>query len=112
MDASRDQLDRVDRARLVESGEARDDSLGWNLGRTKQRDAIRVDSTSSRCRRQVCDCWSIASLGGMERIGNWSSRAGDARVENRKFVMLDIETNDNIDDEKMWTSRDISDSTT
>ena len=27
MDASRDQLDRVDRSRLVESGGARDDSL-------------------------------------------------------------------------------------
>ena len=48
----------------------------------------------------------------MERIGNWSNGADDARVENTKTVMLDVETNDNIDDEKMWTSRDISDSTT
>ena len=46
MDASRDQLDRVDRARLVESGGARNDSLSWNLSRAKQGEAIRVDSTS------------------------------------------------------------------
>ena len=28
----------------------------WNQGRAKQGDAIQVDSTSSRCRRQVCKC--------------------------------------------------------
>ena len=56
MDARRHQLDRVDRACLVESGGARDDSLSWNLSRVKQGDAIRVDSTRSRCRRQVCKC--------------------------------------------------------
>ena len=40
MDASREQFDRVDRARLVESGGARDDSLSWHLSRAKQGDAI------------------------------------------------------------------------
>ena len=56
MDASRDQLDRVDRPRLVESGGSRDDSLSFNLSRAKQGDAIRVDSTCSRCRRRVYKC--------------------------------------------------------
>ena len=56
MDASRDQLDCVDRSRLVESGWARDDSLSWNLSHVKQGDAIRGDSTCSRCQRQVCKC--------------------------------------------------------
>ena len=31
---------------------------------------------------------------------------------NTETVMLDVETNDHIVDKKMWTSRDISDSTT
>ena len=48
MDASRDQLDRVDLARLVESGGARDDSPSWNLGRVKQGDTIRVDGAGPR----------------------------------------------------------------
>ena len=48
MDASRDQLDRVDRGRLAESSGARDDRPSWNLRRVKQGDAIRVDSTCSR----------------------------------------------------------------
>ena len=48
MNASRDQMDRVDRARLVESGGARDDSPSWNLGRVKQGDTIRVDGASPR----------------------------------------------------------------
>ena len=52
MDASHDLSDRVDRARLVESGRARDDSPSWNLGRAKQGDTIRVDGTSSRGREQ------------------------------------------------------------
>ena len=46
MNASHDQMDRVDRARLVESGGARDDSPSWNLGRVKQGDTIRVDGAS------------------------------------------------------------------
>ena len=40
MNASYDQTDRVDRARLVESCGARDDSPSWNLGRAKQSDTI------------------------------------------------------------------------
>ena len=36
----------------------------------------------------------------MKRIGNWSSGADDARVENTNTVMLGVETNDNTDDEK------------
>ena len=48
MNASHDQLDRVDRAHLVESDGARDDSPSWNLGRVKQGDTIRVDCASPR----------------------------------------------------------------
>ena len=54
MDASHDLPDRVDRARLVESRGARDDSPSWNLGRAKQGDTIRVDGTSSRGGAQGC----------------------------------------------------------
>ena len=43
MNASHDQMDRVDRARVAESGGARDDSPSWNLGRSKQGETIRVD---------------------------------------------------------------------
>ena len=46
MNASHDQMDRVDRARLVESGGARDDSPSWNLGCVKQGDTIPVDGAS------------------------------------------------------------------
>ena len=52
MDASHDQVDRVDRARLVESCGARDDSPSGNLGRVKQGDTIRVDGASPRGRGQ------------------------------------------------------------
>ena len=52
MNASHDQTDHVDRARLVESCGARDDSPSWNLGRAKQGDTIRVDGTSPRGRGQ------------------------------------------------------------
>ena len=48
MNASHDQMDRVDPARLVESGGAHDDSPGWNLGRVKQGDTIRVDGAGPR----------------------------------------------------------------
>ena len=52
MNASHDQTDRVDRARLVEPCGARDESPSWNLGRAKQGDTIRVDGTSPRGRGQ------------------------------------------------------------
>ena len=48
MDACRDQMNLVDRARLVESCGARDDSPSWNLGLVKQGDTIRVDGASPR----------------------------------------------------------------
>ena len=48
MNASHDQMDRVDRARLVEHGGARDDSPSWNLGLVEQGDTIRVDGVSPR----------------------------------------------------------------
>ena len=48
MNASHDQMDRVDPARWVESGGARDDSQSWNVGRVKQGDTIRVDGASPR----------------------------------------------------------------
>ena len=73
MDESREQLDRVDRACLVESGGARGDSLSWNLSRVKQGDAIRVDSTCSRRRRQVCKC-------GCFNHGNVCSSERDDRL--------------------------------
>ena len=52
MDANHDRMDRVDRARLLESGGARDDSPSWNLGRAKQRDTIREDGASPQGRGQ------------------------------------------------------------
>ena len=52
MDASHDLSERVDQARLLESGGACDDSPSWNLGRAKQGDTIRVDGRSSRGRGQ------------------------------------------------------------
>ena len=48
--ASHDQTDHVDRARVVESCGARDDSPSWNLGHAKQSDTIRVGGTSPRGR--------------------------------------------------------------
>ena len=48
MNASHDQMDRVGRARLVESGGARDDSPSWNLGRVKEGDTTRLDGASPR----------------------------------------------------------------
>ena len=52
MSASHDQTDRVDRARLMESCGARDDSPSRNLGLAKQGDTIRADGTSPRGRGQ------------------------------------------------------------
>ena len=52
MNASHDQTDHVDRARLVDSCGARDDSPCWNLGRAKQDDTIRVDGSSPQSRGQ------------------------------------------------------------
>ena len=43
-----DRMDRVDRARLMESCGARDDSPSWNRGRVKQGDTIREGGTSPR----------------------------------------------------------------
>ena len=52
MNASHDQTDHVDRARLVESCGAHDDSPSWKLGRATQGDTTRVDGTSPRGRGQ------------------------------------------------------------
>ena len=52
MNASHDLTDHVDRARLVDSCGARDDSPSWNLDRAKQGDKIREDGTSPRGRGQ------------------------------------------------------------
>ena len=52
MNASDDQTDHDDRARLVDSCGARDDSPSSNLVRAKQGDTIRVDGTSPRGRGQ------------------------------------------------------------
>ena len=54
MNASHDQMDSVDRARLVESSGARVDSPSWNLDRVKQpqgsgaegREGVRAGSAS------------------------------------------------------------------
>ena len=58
MNASHDLSDSVDRARLVRSGGARDDSPSWNLGRAKQGGTIREDGMSPRGRGQgsVSEC--------------------------------------------------------
>ena len=42
MNASHNQTDQVDRARLVECRGARDCRPSWNTGRAKQGDTIRV----------------------------------------------------------------------
>ena len=52
MNASHDLSDSVDRARLVRSGGARDDSPSWNLGGAKQGDTIIVDGMSPQGRGQ------------------------------------------------------------
>ena len=65
MNATHDQTDHVDRARLVESCGARDDSPSWNLDLAKQGDTIRVDGTSPRGREQEdvkeSDKWVLQS---------------------------------------------------
>ena len=85
-------------------------------GRGSGQGSDAIQTTETRQIWKQVDGWSIASLEtsgrGMERIGDWSNGADDARVENTKIDMLGVETNDDIDDRKMWTSRDISDSTT
>ena len=103
MDASRDQLDRVDRARLVESGGARDDSPSWNLGRAKQGDAIRVDSTSSRCRRQVCKCaccnhGNVCSNEHDDRLGSLEVSAVAVMGSLRSTVRLRTSRTDRVGD--------------
>ena len=52
MDASHDQMDRVDRSRVVESCGSRGDSLSWNLSRGKQDETIRVDGINPQVRGQ------------------------------------------------------------
>ena len=52
MNASHDQTDHADRARLLESRGARDDSPSSKLGLAKQDDTIPVDGTSPRGRGQ------------------------------------------------------------
>ena len=63
MNASHDLSDSVDRARLVRSGGARDDSLSWNLGRAKQGDTFRVDGMSPRGRGQE-ECFRVQQAQG------------------------------------------------
>ena len=53
MNASHDLTDHVDRARLVESCGARDDSPSWNLSRAKQGNTIRADGMGPRGQGQV-----------------------------------------------------------
>ena len=96
MGKSRDQLDRVDRARLVESGGARDDSASWNLGRAKQGDAIRVDSASSWCRRQVCKCGcfnhgNVISSERDDRLGSLEVSAVAVMGNLKKYCTIESE---------------------
>ena len=65
MNASQGQMNRVDRARFVESGEARDDSPSWNLGRVKQGDTIRDGGTPNAV------------------VGRWYERYGAGTVLGR-----------------------------
>ena len=96
MDARRDQLDRVSRSRLVESGGARDNSLSWNLSRAKQGDAIRVDSTCSRCRRQVCKCGcfnrgNVISSERDDRLGSLEVSAVAVNGKLEKYCTVENE---------------------
>ena len=61
MNASHDLSDSVDRARLVRSGGARDDSLSWNPGRAKQDNPSRWhESTESRAK----ECFRVQQAQG------------------------------------------------
>ena len=52
-------------------------------------------------------------LQSRREMKHWQHPDCDCRTcGNTKTVKLDVETNDNIVDEKMWTSGDISNSTT
>ena len=110
MDASHEQMHRVDRARLVESSGARDDSPSWNLGRARQGDTIRVDGaspqgggqrTSRSPSRGASDCKESGRMkngASMTRLpGNdesskktqsakWSSSLEDAFVQEERGV--------------------------
>ena len=103
MDASRDQLDRVDRSRLVESGGSRDASLSWNLSRVKQGDAIRVDSTCSQCRGQVCKCGcfnrgNVISSEHDNRLGSLEVSAVAVMGNLRSIVRLRTSRTDRVGD--------------
>ena len=96
MNASHDQMDRVDRARLVESGGARDDSPSWNLGRVKQGDTIRVDSASprrSRARgREAVREWVLQSAASTRLSRERErGRTQDRRVVRRSRRLDDCE---------------------
>ena len=89
MNASHDQMDRVDRACLVESGGARDDSPSWNLGRVKQGDTIRVDGASPRVSRSKRTCRSPrrgASECNKHKVKPRTRAREDARPRSRKKV--------------------------
>ena len=103
MDASRDQLDRVDQSCLVESGGARDDSLSWNQSRVKQGDAIRVDNTCSRRRRQVCKCGcfnrgNVTSSERDDRLGSLEVSAVAVMGNLRSIVRLRASRTDRVGD--------------
>ena len=62
---------------------------------------------------QFCDrrCASVEL--GYEKRNTGDIPDCDCRTcGSTKTVMLEVETNDNIDNEKMWKSREISDNTT
>ena len=85
MGSRNDQTDRVDRARLVESGGAREDSPSWNLNRAKQGDTIRVDGTVSRAR-------------GREGVREWVLQSATSTRPSRKRERGRTEDQDIIDE--------------
>ena len=95
MTASHDQMDRVDRARLVESGGARDESPSWNLSRVKQGDTIRVDGESPRGQGQEdvkeseSGCFRVQQAQG--QAANESTRTQDQGVVRRSRRLDDCE---------------------
>ena len=101
MNASHDQMDRVDRARLVRSGGARDDSPSWNLGRVKQGDTIRVDGPSPL----------VSRARGREGVREWvlqnatSTRPSHERERGRTQDQGVVRRSRRLDDSKCGQER-------
>ena len=87
INASRDQTEHVDRARLVESCGARDDSPSWNLGREKQGNTIRVNGMGSQARgRKEVRKWDQVQGQDVERdaqLADPAVRGGCGKMQDQ-----------------------------